>query len=135
MDNHILLTVAILLASVCALSAQDIHQPSTAPSTASNLGDDTLQSILLSQDVQGALGKDVRSSTGENLGRIVDILVDRGGQVCGAVIDFGGLLGVCRKPVDRFSVIVSANTEFAASTSQSRKRSALCDVTAKIQCG
>src|SRR6266513_4856464 len=94
-----LLTAAILAASVCALPAaaplaEDIHQPVSATSTDPHYSEDTWQSILLSHDVQGALGKEVRSGTGENLGRIVDVLVDQDGQVRAAVIDFGGFLGV-----------------------------------------
>ncbi len=61
--------------------------------------EDTWRSILLSHDVQGALGKEVRSGTGENLGRIVDVLVDQDGQVRAAVIDFGGFLGVGRRKI------------------------------------
>ena len=40
------------------------------------------------------LGRDVRSPSDEDMGRIVDVIVDRGGQVRAAVIDFGGFLGV-----------------------------------------
>ena len=40
------------------------------------------------------LGKPVQSATGENLGRIVDVIVDRSGMVQAAIIDFGGFLGV-----------------------------------------
>ena len=83
-----LLTAAILAASVCALPAvaplaEEIRQPWAATSTSRDphYSEDTWQSILLSHDVQGALGKEVRSGTGENLGRIVDVLVDQGGQV------------------------------------------------------
>ena len=46
------------------------------------------------QEVQGILGKEVRSGANENMGRIVDVIVDRSGQVRAAVIDFGGFLGV-----------------------------------------
>src|SRR5262249_45587183 len=45
-------------------------------------------------DVQGILGKEVRSAANENMGRIVDVVVDRSGQVRAAIIDFGGFLGV-----------------------------------------
>lgn len=45
-------------------------------------------------DANGVLGRDVRSSTGQNMGRIVDVIVDRAGSVRAAVIDFGGFLGV-----------------------------------------
>ena len=40
------------------------------------------------------LGREVRSTADENMGRIVDVIVDRAGQVRAAVIDFGGFLGV-----------------------------------------
>lgn len=50
--------------------------------------------ILKSHELEGILGKEVRSATGENMGRIVDVVVDRNGQVRAAVIDFGGFLGV-----------------------------------------
>jgi hypothetical protein len=40
------------------------------------------------------LGKDVKSPTGENMGRVVDVLADAEGHVRVAIIDFGGFLGV-----------------------------------------
>jgi hypothetical protein len=40
------------------------------------------------------LGKDVLSATGENMGRIVDVLFDLSGKPRAAIIDFGGFLGV-----------------------------------------
>jgi hypothetical protein len=46
------------------------------------------------QEVQGVLGREVRSGANENMGRIVDVVVDRNGQVRAAIIDFGGFLGV-----------------------------------------
>jgi hypothetical protein len=50
-------------------------------------------------EVQGILGKEVRSNAGENMGRIVDVIVDRSGQVRAAIIDFGGFLGVGNRKV------------------------------------
>ena len=50
--------------------------------------------ILDNRDVQSVLGKDVRSAANEDMGRVVDVIVDRSGQVRAAVIDFGGFLGV-----------------------------------------
>jgi PRC-barrel domain len=44
--------------------------------------------------VQAVLGREVRSVADEDMGRIVDIIVDRSGQVRAGVIDFGGFLGV-----------------------------------------
>jgi hypothetical protein len=46
------------------------------------------------QEAQGVLGREVRSAADENMGRIIDVIVDRAGNVRAAVIDFGGFLGV-----------------------------------------
>ena len=50
--------------------------------------------VIEAADAHGVLGRDVRSTTGDDMGRIVDVIVDRAGQVRAAVIDFGGFLGV-----------------------------------------
>jgi hypothetical protein len=50
--------------------------------------------IIRAADAHGVLGRDVRSPTDEDMGHIVDVIVDRTGQVRAAVIDFGGFLGV-----------------------------------------
>jgi hypothetical protein len=50
--------------------------------------------IIGARDALGVLGRDVRSAADEAMGRIVDVIVDRGGTVRAAVIDFGGFLGV-----------------------------------------
>ncbi len=50
--------------------------------------------VVDSREAAGVLGRQVRSATDENMGRIVDMLVDQSGQVRAAIIDFGGFLGV-----------------------------------------
>jgi hypothetical protein len=50
--------------------------------------------ILDNKVVSGILGIEVRSAANENMGRIVDVIVDRVGQIRAAIIDFGGFLGV-----------------------------------------
>jgi PRC-barrel domain len=50
--------------------------------------------VIGAADAHGVLGREVRSQTDEDMGRIVDVIVDRAGQVRAAVIDFGGFLGV-----------------------------------------
>jgi len=60
--------------------------PGPAPSTS--------VTVLGSQEVQGILGREVRSTADENMGRIVDVLVDGAGLARAAIIDFGGFLGV-----------------------------------------
>src|SRR6201997_4359374 len=50
--------------------------------------------IIGAREAHGVLGRDVRSPADEDMGRIVDVIVDRTGTVRAAVIDFGGFLGV-----------------------------------------
>jgi hypothetical protein len=50
--------------------------------------------VIGARDAHGILGRDVRSAANEDMGRIVDVIVDREGAVRAAVIDFGGFLGV-----------------------------------------
>jgi hypothetical protein len=62
------------------------------------------------RDVEVILGKSVRSSTGEDMGRLVDVVVDREGRPRAAIIDFGGFLGVgSRKIAVDWSVLKFAH--------------------------
>jgi hypothetical protein len=56
--------------------------------------DGTPATVIDDREVEGILGKSVRSSAGEDMGQIIDVIVKRNGQVRAAVIDFGGFLGV-----------------------------------------
>ncbi|HXC29353.1 MAG TPA: PRC-barrel domain-containing protein, partial [Stellaceae bacterium] len=49
---------------------------------------------LPANEAASILGKKVKGPNGEDLGLIVDVLVDPDGQPRAAVIDFGGFLGV-----------------------------------------
>jgi hypothetical protein len=49
---------------------------------------------LAARDAIGVLGKKVRGVAGEDMGMVVDVLVDDSGRPRAAVIDFGGFLGV-----------------------------------------
>jgi hypothetical protein len=55
--------------------------------------------VVDDEQLQSVLGIKALSSTGEDMGRIVDIIVDRTGQVRAAIIDFGGFLGVGSRKV------------------------------------
>jgi len=50
--------------------------------------------VLTKDKAQAILGKPVTSTTGEAMGRIVDVIVDKAGTTRAAIIDFGGFLGV-----------------------------------------
>jgi len=100
-------TAAVLAASLSALSGPALYadgtgEGPTAASAATNPEggpEDTWKIVLPYQDVQGVLGKEVRSSAGEDMGRVVDVLVDQAAHVRAAVIDFGGFLGVGNRKV------------------------------------
>ncbi len=93
------------------------------PPAAANTG--TPATVLDDQQVTAILGKNVRGRNGEDMGRIVDVIVNRNGQVRAAVIDFGGFLGVGSRKIavdwsalrfepsgkpDRISVDLSRNS-------------------------
>ena len=71
--------------------------------------------VIGARDAHGMLGRDVRSAADENMGRIVDVIVDRAGTVRAAVIDFGGFLGVGSRKIVvdwnalRFGAIANKN--------------------------
>ena len=62
--------------------------------------------VIGARDAHGILGREVRSAANEDMGRVVDAIVDREGNVRAAVIDFGGFLGVgSRKIVVEWSAL------------------------------
>jgi len=92
------ISATLCLAAVAAAQESRIPRiPSEPPSLARVQTSEATEpsvTVLGSRQAQSVLGRDVRSSAGENMGRIVDVIVDRSGRVRAAVIDFGGFLGV-----------------------------------------
>ncbi|TQF40267.1 photosystem reaction center subunit H [Bradyrhizobium sp. UNPF46] len=79
----------------------EAHAPATAQPPASTVAVTPKDAapppsvtIIGASEAHGVLGRDVRSAAGEDMGRIVDVIVDRTGHVRAAAIDFGGFLGV-----------------------------------------
>jgi hypothetical protein len=89
----VILLAAALSASVPAWSQADEATPSKAPATDEHAPPPSV-TIIGPKEAHGVLGRDVRSPANEDMGRIVDVIVDRTGTVRAAVIDFGGFLGV-----------------------------------------
>jgi PRC-barrel domain len=92
------LTVLVTVASA-ENDADKAEPPPAKPSTPSTTNPPQPPAtpeitVLAKHEVEGILGRDVRSAADEDMGRIVDVLVDRAGQVRAAIIDFGGFLGV-----------------------------------------
>jgi hypothetical protein len=67
-------------------------QPADHP--AGNVEEAPSVTVLNNHEAGGILGREVLSAANENMGRIVDVIVDRSGRVRAAIIDFGGFLGV-----------------------------------------
>ena len=75
-------------------------QPATAPPAPQN-DENTKEektsvpaTVVDGEQLESVLGIEAFSSTGDDMGRVVDIIVDRTGQIRAAIIDFGGFLGV-----------------------------------------
>ncbi len=114
---HVAAAAAILAAaSGPSLSAD---QPGAKPATPAvhqattgSEGADTSTTVLDDHNVQPILGKAVRSTSGDGMGRIIDVIVDRSGRPRAAVIDFGGFLGVgSRKIVVDWSALHFSSSE------------------------
>jgi hypothetical protein len=73
-------------------------QPDVAPKPVTT-GEGIPAVVVDGDHVMGILGKQVRSSAGEDMGRIVDVIIDRTARVRAAVIDFGGFLGVGNRQI------------------------------------
>jgi PRC-barrel domain len=79
--------------------AQSVDQPAALDAPPADAPKGTPATVVDDQQVAAILGKSVRSKDNEDMGRVVDILVTRGGRVRAAVIDFGGFLGVGSRKV------------------------------------
>jgi hypothetical protein len=95
----IMLVAAMSIACAAVRAADDAPQPTpppvqAAPKAPAKQEPPPSVTVIGARDAHGILGRDVRSSANEDMGRIVDVIVDRDGKVRAAVIDFGGFLGV-----------------------------------------
>ena len=73
-----------------------VKQPEATPKPA---GEGIPALVVDGDQMMGVLGRQVRSSAGEDMGRIVDVIIDRSARVRAAVIDFGGFLGVGNRQI------------------------------------
>ncbi len=87
-----------LSGSAVTYAADDTGAPqgsrAAAPDAAKEPARPASVTVIGARDAHGILGREVRSAANEDMGRIVDVIVDREGSVRAAVIDFGGFLGV-----------------------------------------
>src|SRR3954449_4709349 len=64
---------------------QQFAQATVTDTASRATGDNPATTVIEKEDVQAILGRQVLSSTGEDMGRVIDIVVDRSGQVRAAV--------------------------------------------------
>ena len=93
-EHPTVMAAAALLALTAIVSVASSENGPTPPAPAKTDQAPSAVTVLANHEVEGILGREVRSSADENMGRIVDVLVVRSGQVRAAIIDFGGFLGV-----------------------------------------
>jgi sporulation protein YlmC with PRC-barrel domain len=76
-------------------SSTSLPSPAAKPAAAQAPAKDAVPAVVLDdKDIEGVMGREIYSIAGEDMGRIVDILVDHKGNLRAAIIDFGGFLGV-----------------------------------------
>jgi len=90
---------AALFAVLVTFSAASEDAPGPAPGQSTDrastaTAEPATVTVLNNHEVEGILGRQVLGADDENMGRIVDVIVDHSGRVRAAVIDFGGFLGV-----------------------------------------
>ena len=95
----IVLSLSLALVAAVASRAANEPQPAAAPvapppAATKEPAPPASVTVIAPKEAHGVLGREVRSPTDEDMGRIVDVIVDRTGMVRAAVIDFGGFLGV-----------------------------------------
>ena len=92
-----MVVAAALFGALVTLSAASEDVPGPAPGESTDSGttaEPPSVTVLNNHEVEGILGRQVLGAADENMGRIVDVIVDHSGRVRAAVIDFGGFLGV-----------------------------------------
>src|SRR5690348_15786990 len=87
-----------------AAASEDAQAPAPGDSTnraSTGTAEPPAVTVLNNHEVEGILGRQVLGAADENMGRIVDVIVDHSGRVRAAVIDFGGFLGVGSRKIAR----------------------------------
>jgi PRC-barrel domain len=93
-EMRLLIAIGAVLLAIVTASALWAQASSPTPAPAQEPAPPPSVTVIDANDAHGVLGRDVRSPADEDMGHIVDVIVDRAGMARAAVIDFGGFLGV-----------------------------------------
>jgi hypothetical protein len=91
--------IAVIGAGLTTAPQGMAQAPSGGTPEAAAVANDADLDYVSPDQVFRVLGKDVLSATGENMGRIVDVLFEYSGKPRAAIIDFGGFLGVGNRKI------------------------------------
>ena len=84
--------VALWLGQI-AISPVAAQTPAGKEPSSVNLAESPTSATRRNQ-LESVLGREIRTRVEEDVGRIIDLLADRNGQVQAAVIEFGGFMGI-----------------------------------------
>jgi hypothetical protein len=98
MTNRIFYFLVAALFGLMALDdagfAAPSPKPSPSPAQTPAAHNGTSALVVGDTGAETLLGLPVQTSKGEDLGHVVDVVVDRSGVLLAAIVDFGGFLGV-----------------------------------------
>jgi PRC-barrel domain len=102
-NEAVMLCVSLRIATVAALltawaTAPAFPEDAQGPEQGQSVEAPSV-TILDRDEAGGILGREVLSAADENMGRIVDVIVDRSRLMRAAIIDFGGFLGVGNRKI------------------------------------
>ena len=81
------LIAALTLAAMPGVANDSSKEPPRSSGAA-------IDPFIAASKLHSVLGVQVRTKTEETIGRVIDLLADRDGNVVAAVIEFGGFLGI-----------------------------------------
>ncbi len=106
LTSHLVAVFGLSVVAACGFGAPSsaeadqskspITAPANPPTTQAHpVAKDAVPAVVIDdKDLESVLGQEIYGGNGEDMGRIVDILVDHKANVRAAIIDFGGFLGV-----------------------------------------
>jgi PRC-barrel domain protein len=90
----VLAAIAVAWFAAAGMAADEQKPPQQPPAEAPPPAAPAITTVVDPKRAIGVLGHAVKDASEEDMGRVVDVVVDPAGHVIAGVIDFGGFLGV-----------------------------------------
>jgi hypothetical protein len=94
LSGSVLATIAVAWFATASMATDEQKQSRQPAAEAPAVTSPAITTVVDPKRAIGVLGHAVKDASEEDMGRVVDVIVDPAGQVIAAVIDFGGFLGV-----------------------------------------